>query len=44
MLTVLDGYTQDEVAAMLEVPRGTVASWLSRGKARLRDVLEGGGS
>ena len=40
VLTVLDGYTQDEVAAMLSVPRGTVASWLSRGKARLRSVLE----
>jgi RNA polymerase sigma-70 factor (ECF subfamily) len=44
VLTVLDGYTQDEVAAMLDVPRGTVASWLSRGKARLRDVLEREGS
>jgi RNA polymerase sigma-70 factor (ECF subfamily) len=39
VLTVLDGYTQDEVAEMLGVPRGTVASWLSRGKARLRDAL-----
>lgn len=42
VLTVLDGYTQDEVAEMLSVPRGTVASWLSRGKARLRGVLERG--
>jgi RNA polymerase sigma-70 factor, ECF subfamily len=41
VLTVLDGYTQDEVAEMLSVPRGTVASWLSRGKARLRGVLDG---
>jgi RNA polymerase sigma-70 factor (ECF subfamily) len=40
VLTVLDGYTQAEVAEMLSVPRGTVASWLSRGKARLRGVLE----
>ena len=40
VLTVLDGFTQDEVAEMLSVPRGTVASWLSRGKARLRAVLE----
>ena len=39
VLTALDGYSQDEVAEMLGVPRGTVASWLSRGKARLRDVL-----
>ncbi|HEX5465808.1 MAG TPA: RNA polymerase sigma factor [Candidatus Limnocylindrales bacterium] len=40
VLTVLDGYTQDEVAEMMSVPRGTVASWLSRGKARLRSVLD----
>jgi RNA polymerase sigma-70 factor (ECF subfamily) len=39
VLTVLDGYSQQEVADMMAVPRGTVASWLSRGKARLRDVL-----
>jgi RNA polymerase sigma factor (sigma-70 family) len=40
VLTVLDGYTQDEVAAALGVPRGTVASWLSRARARLRLTLE----
>lgn len=40
VMTVLDGYTQDEVAEILGVPRGTVASWLARGKARLRAVLE----
>ena len=40
VLTVLDGYSQDEVAEMLSVPRGTVASWLSRGKARLRAALD----
>lgn len=39
VLTVLDGYTQDEVAEQLGVPRGTVASWLSRGRALLRDRL-----
>ena len=40
VMTVLDGFTQDEVAELLGVPRGTVASWLSRGRARLRAVLE----
>jgi RNA polymerase sigma factor (sigma-70 family) len=40
VLTVLSGYTQDEVAAALGVPRGTVASWLSRARDRLRPLLE----
>jgi RNA polymerase sigma-70 factor (ECF subfamily) len=40
VLTVLDGYTQAEVAAAFGMPRGTVASWLSRAKERLRPVLE----
>lgn len=40
VLTVLDGYTQEEVAEAFGVPRGTVASWLSRGRAVLRSVLE----
>jgi RNA polymerase sigma-70 factor, ECF subfamily len=39
-MTVLDGYTQDEVTEILGVPRGTVASWLARGKARIRVALE----
>lgn len=39
VLTVLDGYSQAEVAELLDVPRGTVASWLSRGKAHLRATL-----
>jgi len=40
LLTVLDGYTQDEVADAFGVPRGTVASWLARGRARIRPLLE----
>ena len=40
VLTVLDGYTQDEVAEVLSVARGTVASWLSRSRDRLRPILE----
>ncbi len=39
LLNVLDGYTQAEVAAMLEVPAGTVASWISSAKGRLREAL-----
>jgi RNA polymerase sigma-70 factor (ECF subfamily) len=39
VLTTLDGYSQDEVAAMLDAPRGTVASWISRGRDRLRAEL-----
>jgi RNA polymerase sigma-70 factor (ECF subfamily) len=39
LLSVLDGYTQAEVARMLRVPEGTVASWLSRSKALLRERL-----
>lgn len=41
VMTVLDGYTQEEVAAAFGVPRGTVASWLARGRARLRGILGG---
>jgi RNA polymerase sigma-70 factor (ECF subfamily) len=39
LLTVVDGYSHAEVAAMLEVAPGTVASWVSRAKARLREAL-----
>ena len=39
VLTTLDGFSQDEVAAMLQAPRGTVASWISRGRDRLRGEL-----
>ena len=39
LLNVLDGYTQAEVAAILDVSPGTVASWLSRAKAHMRKML-----
>jgi RNA polymerase sigma factor (sigma-70 family) len=40
VLTTLDGYTQEEVARALGVRRGTVASWLSRARTRIRPILE----
>jgi RNA polymerase sigma-70 factor (ECF subfamily) len=40
VLTVLDGYTQEEVAEALGVRRGTVASLLFRARERLRPILE----
>ncbi len=39
LLNAVDGYTQREIAAMLGVPEGTVASWLSRGRSALRAKL-----
>jgi RNA polymerase sigma-70 factor (ECF subfamily) len=39
VLTALEGYSQEEVAEILGVPRGTVASWISRGRGRLRAEL-----
>ena len=39
LLSTLDGYTHDEVGRILGVRAGTVSSWLSRTKARLRVVL-----
>jgi RNA polymerase sigma-70 factor (ECF subfamily) len=39
LLSVIDGYTHAEIATMLEAPEGTVASWLSRGRAALREEL-----
>jgi len=40
LLNVLDGYTHDEIAGMLQVPPGTVSSWVSRTKERLRQALQ----
>jgi RNA polymerase sigma-70 factor, ECF subfamily len=39
LMSVLDGYTQAEIATILDAPPGTVASWISSGKARLRGIL-----
>lgn len=39
LLTTLDGYTQEEVAETLGVARGTVASWLSRARDRLKPMI-----
>ena len=40
LLNSLDGYTHVEIGLMLGVPAGTVGSWLTRTKARLREVLQ----
>jgi RNA polymerase sigma-70 factor (ECF subfamily) len=39
LLNVLDGYTQAEIAEMLDAPPGTVASWIAAAKRRLRAAL-----
>ena len=36
LLHAVDGYTHAEIAAMLRVPPGTVASWISRAKSTMR--------
>ena len=39
VLSTLDGYTHAEIGDVLGVPEGTVSSWLSRSKDRLRTIL-----
>lgn len=39
LLNAVDGYTQEEIARQLGIPPGTVASWLSRAKAHMREAL-----
>jgi len=39
LLSTLEGYTHDEIGRILDVPAGTVSSWLSRTKDRLRILL-----
>jgi RNA polymerase sigma-70 factor (ECF subfamily) len=41
MLRELDGFSYDEIAQALGVPRGTVESRLHRARAELRKKLEG---
>jgi len=40
LMNVVDGYTQPEIAVMLAVPVGTIASWISRARTRLRAAIE----
>lgn len=40
MLHYIEGYSVAEVARMLRLPQGTVKSRLSRGRSRLRSMLE----
>ena len=35
-----EGYSLDEIAKLMKVPRGTVGSWLSRGREKLKKRLE----
>ena len=39
LLATLDGYTHEEIGRMLGVRPGTVSSWVSRAKDRLRVLL-----
>ena len=41
LLYYYQGYGISEIAAMLDVPEGTVSSRLSRGRAHLRELLKG---
>ena len=38
-LALYEGYSAPEIARMLDMPLGTVYSWISRGKKRLREAL-----
>jgi len=39
LMNVIDGYTQAEIARILEAPAGTVSSWVSEAKRHLRAAL-----
>lgn len=38
-LSLVEGYGAREISRMCDMPLGTVYSWISRGKRRLREVL-----
>lgn len=40
-LAFVEGYTHGELSRRLQVPLGTLKSWIRRGLARLRECLEG---
>ena len=40
VLRMIEGYSTDETAAMLDIPYGTVLSRLSRAHARLKELLQ----
>ncbi len=44
LMNVIEGYTQAEIADLLDVPPGTVASWISRAKTSVRRTLREGES
>ena len=44
LLNAVDGYTHAEIGRMLGAPEGTVASWISRGKAIVRQALAESGA
>jgi DNA-directed RNA polymerase specialized sigma24 family protein len=39
----VDGYGYEEIAGKLDVPLGTVATWVSRGRRAMAAALGGGG-
>ena len=39
LLSYFKGYTNSELAAVLDVPVGTAKSWVRRGLAAVREVL-----
>jgi RNA polymerase sigma-70 factor (ECF subfamily) len=40
VLRLIDGYSTEETARILNIPLGTVLSRLSRGQKKLRELLE----